>query len=222
MVADDHPIFRKGLIEIIALDDRFEIVGEAACGAVAWDLFQKQRPDLALLDIDMPELNGLDLATRIFQSNPDAGVVILTTYKDENLFNSAMDRGVKAYVLKENAINDVINALLAVSRGEVFLSPSISSFLLKRARRIESIRSSQTGINQLTPMELRVLRLVANDLTSKEIGKKLFISPRTVDTHRNNICIKLDLHGSHGLLIFAVEKKQELRSLKMFPEDFGD
>ncbi|MBT5707579.1 response regulator transcription factor [Verrucomicrobia bacterium] len=218
-IADDHPIFRCGLREAIEKTDRFKVLGEADHGDEALEAIEKLRPEIAVLDIDMPGLSGLDLAERILEKDLGVKVVILTSYKEESFFNRAMDIGVSGYVLKENAINDLTNGLLAVSRGNTFLSPSISSFLLKRVRHLEGVKAKNTGLDCLTPTELRVLSLVADNRTSKEIAKLLFVSPRTVDTHRNNISGKLELRGSRGLLLFALEHKEELKGFKLFPSD---
>jgi DNA-binding NarL/FixJ family response regulator len=218
-IADDHPIFRCGLREAIQKADRFKILGEADHGEEALAGILELKPEIAVLDIDMPGMNGLDLADRLLGKDISLKVVILTSYKEESFFNRAMDIGVSGYVLKENAINDLTNGLLAVSRGETFLSPSISSFLLKRVRHLEGKQIKSAGLDSLTPTELRVLSLVADNRTSKEIAKQLFVSPRTVDTHRNNICGKLELRGSRGLLLFALEHKEELKGFKLFPED---
>lgn len=220
VVADDHPIFRKGLVDVIAADRRFFIAGEAADGETALELVLKLKPRIVVADIDMPKLNGLGLAEKLRTLVPSVGVIILTSYKEESLFNRALDLGVKGYVLKENAITDVVRALHSVADGQTFLSPSISSFLVNRIRRSEALHAENPTIDQLTPTELRVVRLIAENKTSREIGKKLFISPRTVDTHRNNICTKLNLSGQRGLLVFALERKEELQRLKLFPSDF--
>lgn len=176
LIADDHPIFRKGLVQIVQADPEFTLVGEAADGPAAWELLQRLKPEIALLDIDMPGLDGLALAGRIRDAKLAVAVVILTIHKEETIFDAAMDLGVRGYVLKENAILDLINALRSVARGEVFLSPSISSFLVNRLRRQEQLRSTQSGILQLTPMELRVLKLVGDNKTNEQIAKELFIS----------------------------------------------
>ena len=218
-IADDHPIFRCGLRESIEKNDRFQILGEADHGEEALERILELNPEIAVLDIDMPGITGLDVAERLMEQAAKIKVIILTSYKEESFFNRAMDLGVKGYILKENAINDLTNGILSVSRDEIFLSPSISSFLLKRARRQEQANSREAGFESLTPSELRVLRLVADNLTSKEIGARLFVSPRTVDTHRSNISGKLKVHGSRGLLLFALEHRDELRSFKLFPGD---
>ena len=221
LIADDHPIFRKGLVEVVQGDDAFALVGEASDGRAAWEMIQKLKPDIAVLDIDMPGLNGLALAKQVKEDNLSTIVVILTIHKEENIFNAALDLGVKGYVLKADAVHDLVKALRAVADGQMFLSPSLSSFLLHRAHRLEKLQSEKPGISRLTPMELRVLARVAENKTNDEIAKQLFISSRTVHTHRNNICTKLDLRGTRGWLLFALEHRKELRNLRWLPEDFG-
>ena len=219
LIADDHPIFRRGLMDTIAQANRFRVIEEVDNGQKAWQGIIKHHPRIALLDIDMPEMTGLEVAEKVQSDDLETRVVILTSYKEESFFNRAMDLGVQGYILKENAITDLVNGLVAVSLGETFLSPSISSFLLKRARKQEQAQTENAGLDELTPTELRVLHLVGENMTSKEIAKKLFISPRTVDTHRNNISGKLGLRGSRGLLLFALDHRDELRSFKLFRGD---
>ncbi len=219
LLADDHPIYRLGLREAVDRMDAFTVVGEAEDGEVAWDEINRHQPEIALLDIDMPKMSGLELAEKIGESKLGVKVVILTSYKEESFFNRAMDLGVRGYVLKENAIHDLKAALQAVSRGEVFLSPSISSYLLNRVQRLEQRESKVASLDLLTPMELRVLRLISENKTNKEIGELLFISPRTVNTHRTNMSNKLSLSGSRGLLLFALEHKTDLACVKWLPGD---
>lgn len=220
VIADDHPIFRKGLVDLIVEDGRFTVAGEAGDGVTAQELIQKLRPQIAVLDVDMPKLNGLGLAEKLRVLVPGVAVVMLTSYKEEALFNRSLDLGVKGYVLKENAVTDILRALETVAGGEAFLSPTMSSLLVNRLRKAESLHAEKPTLDRLTPMELRVLRLVAENQTSAQIGKRLFVSPRTVDTHRNNICTKLNLHGNRGLLMFALDNRNELLRLKLFPSDF--
>jgi two-component system NarL family response regulator len=124
-------------------------------------------------------------------------------------------------VLKEDAVQDLSKALRAVPEGQMFLSPAISSFLLNRGRRLEKLRAEAPGLSRLTPMEVRILTLVAENQTNEEIGRRLFISASTVHTHRNNICTTLNLHGARGLLLFALEHREELRNLRLLPERPG-
>ena len=217
VIADDHAIFRLGLVQVVQADPRFELVGEAGDGAAAWDLIQRLKPQVAMLDIDMPLMDGLTLAGRIRDSGLTVGVIILTIHKEESIFDAALDLGVRGYVLKESAILELNSALKSVVRGEIFLSPAISSYLLNRIRRLEGATPGQSGLAQLTPMEIRVLKLVGENRTNEEIARQLFISPNTVHTHRNNIRDKLDLRGARGLLMFALKHKEELEKIKMLP-----
>jgi DNA-binding NarL/FixJ family response regulator len=133
-------------------------------------------------------------------------------HKEESLLNRALDLGVMGFVLKDNAVENIISALEAVARGEHYLSPSISGFLVQRRSRTESLLAKKPGLEDLTKAERRILKLVADKKTSREIAKELFISPRTVEAHRANICSKLGLQGSHSLLQFALEHRRALQS----------
>lgn len=210
IIADDHPTFRLGLAAAIARDAGFQIVGEAENGTEAWRLIQSSRPPMAVVDWDMPGLDGLELARRVRQQNLPTRVIILTMHEEESLFNEAMDTGISGFVLKDNAVNDILGCLRAVDRGDVYLSPAVSNFLLRRSRRVADLRQAKPGLDQLTTMERRVLKLVAGNRTTKEIARELGVSPRTTETHRRNICQKLALSGSHRLLQFALKHRADL------------
>lgn len=210
VIADDHPTFRLGLAAAIARDERFQIVGEASDGSEALQLILKLRPPIAVADWDMPGLNGLDLTRRVRQARLPTRVIILTMHEEETLFNEAMDAGVSGFVLKDNAVNDILDCLRAVDRGDAYLSPVVSSYLLRRSRRIADLRQARPGLDHLTPMEKRVLKQVAENRTTKEIARNLGVSPRTIETHRRNICQKLELAGSHRLLQFALKHQADL------------
>ena len=210
LIVDDHPVFRRGLREIIEEHRSFEIVGEASDGRTALDTMEELRPDIIVLDIDMPRLNGLEMARSLQREKSPVRIVVLTMYKDEDLFNSAMDAGVKAYVLKENAGEEIINALQRVGRGETFVSLSFSHAGDRRKDRVQALLLSKPQIEELTAAERRILKLIAEDRTSKEIADVLQISVKTVENHRLSICHKLNLHGSHSLLKFAFDHKSHL------------
>jgi DNA-binding NarL/FixJ family response regulator len=210
LFADDHPIFRQGLRQVLESDSRLAIVGEVADGASALAQIKLLKPDIALLDIDLPQINGLDLVPMLQKLNPPVDVVVLTMCKEENIFNAALDRGVKGYILKDNAVSDVIDGIISVAAGNVYLSPSISGYLLRRSKRSAALVESKPGLASLSPMERRVLKSLGANKTSKEIGEELFISHRTVETHCANIRAKLELHGAHKLLQFAIEHKSDL------------
>ncbi len=209
-IVDDHPIFRAGLNQVIRDDHRLELAGDAGNAEEALCRMRELRPDVAVLDVELPGRSGLDLASDLLRLDPPVRSIALTMHKDETLFNLAMDRGVVGYILKENAVTDLINGIHAVARGEVFLSPTISGFLLRRRDQQEALRGRLPGLDLLTAMERRVLKLTAENLTCKQIGKSLFISHRTVETHRASIARKLELRGSHALLQFAIEHRFQL------------
>jgi DNA-binding NarL/FixJ family response regulator len=210
LIADDHPIFRKGLREVVEEDPQLVVVGEAADGEAALKCLESLDPQVAVIDIDMPKMNGFAIAEVARDRGLRAGLVFLTMLREEDAFNRALDVGVKGYVLKDCAVLEIVSGIKAVAEGQHYLSPSISSFLIRRSARRNDFSRKTPGIEQLTPTERRVLTMIAEKKTSKEISAELFISPRTVDNHRNNICTKLDLHGSNALLKFALEHKSEL------------
>jgi DNA-binding NarL/FixJ family response regulator len=210
LIVDDHPILRHGLRDVIASNPRFVIVGEAADGEEALRQVACLKPQIAIFDIDMPRLNGLDTIRSIRALPFPVKVIILTMYKEEDMFNAAMDLGVKAYVLKENAANDIMLALDKVDRGEGFVSALMLEAGQRRSDRVRDLLLSKPQIESLTPAERRILKLVGEDYTSKEIANLLNLSVRTVDNHRQHICDKLKLHGTHSLLKFAFDNSAYL------------
>jgi len=210
VIADDHPIFRKGLRETMEEEEDLLVVGESGDGKAALDLLQSLQPQVAVVDIDMPRKNGFVLAEEVRDLKLPVRIIFLTMLREEDAFNRAVDLGVSGYVLKDSAVIEIVNAIKAVAAGGHYVSPSISSFLINRTARRTRLVDERPGIEKLTRTERRVLQLIAEKKTSKEIGSELFISPRTVDSHRNNICAKLDLHGSNALLKFALEHKLEI------------
>ncbi len=210
IIADDHPIFRKGLILAIGSERSIEIIGEAGDGSQALYLTEKFKPDVIVLDIEMPGLTGLQVAGEIIKRHLPSHIVFLTMYKEEDMFNEAMNIGVKGYVLKENAVSDIVNSIKSVASGRYFLSPNISEFLVNKSDRIRSLLRKKPQLENLTVTERKVLKLISEIKTSKEIGDMLHISYKTVENHRSNICNKLEIHGSHSLLKFAIENKAVL------------
>ncbi len=210
VIADDHPVFRRGLRQSIEENASFSIVGEASTGAEALRLVEEHMPDIAVLDIDMPELRGLQVARAIQDKELFVGVIILTIYREEDMFNEAMDSGVRGYVMKETAVIDLLEAMKAVAMGEYFFSPSLAGHLVGRSQRVRHLLAQKPSLADLTPAERRILKLIALNKTSKNIADDLGISYRTVETHRTNIATKLNIHGSHSLLKFALENKSSL------------
>lgn len=210
LIADDHPLLRAGLRQVIASDPHIEIIAEAADGAAALELLTTHGPDVAVLDIEMPNLTGFALLRELRAQRLPTAVVFLTMYRDEEMFNEALDLGALGYVLKDSAMTDITGAIRAAAHGQPFISPDISVYLFNRATRSTTFTQQMPTLQALTQTERRVLKLIAENKTSKEIAAELFISYRTVENHRTNICQKLALKGSHSLLKFAFEHKSEL------------
>jgi DNA-binding NarL/FixJ family response regulator len=207
VIADDHPVFRFGLRQIVEAEEGLEVVGEADDGEGALELIQKVRPSIAILDVGMPKLDGIELARLLQNAESPVSVILVTMYREEKLFRKALESGVKGYVLKDSAASDIISCIRAVAAGQNFASPELTTYLVSRVRQADVARVPRTGTEALTATELRVLALLAEYKTSKEIAQELFVSPRTVETHRNNICQKLDIHGSHALMKFALAQR---------------
>jgi DNA-binding NarL/FixJ family response regulator len=210
LLADDHPAFRDGLRAAIAAASDLVLVGEATDGEMALRLIGELKPDVAVLDITMPKLSGLQAARQLQRQSSPVGVVFLTMHNEQDMFDKAMEAGALGYVLKESAVSDIVDSIRAAAAGRHYLSPGISHHLVTRTQRQESLRKTQVGLDSLTAAERRVLKLISQDKTSKEIAAEVGVSPRTIEAHRQNICDKLDLHGSHSLLRFAFDHRNEL------------
>lgn len=210
LIADDHPIFRQGLRQIIESDPGLEVVAEAGDGNEALQRIEETKADIAILDVDMPQRDGFEIARAVEERRLGTGIIFLTMHKDERFFNAALDAGVKGYVIKDSAVTDIINSIKLVAAGENYISPQLSTFLINRHRRSDELSRQRPGLESLTATERRILKLIAAFKTSKEIADQLCISVRTVEHHRANITQKLDLRGSHALARFAVKHESEL------------
>jgi DNA-binding NarL/FixJ family response regulator len=207
LVADDHPIFRKGLVQVVASEPGLCVAAEAENGVEALLFIRNLRPRVAMVDLEMPDFDGLHVARAVRDENLPVQIVFLTMHNDEDAVNDAIDAGVSGYVLKDSAVDDVVASIRSVIAGRPYLSPTISSHLLGRWRRSETLARSQPGVATLTASERRIMQLIAEYKTSKEIAELLCVSPRTVENHRANIASKLELRGSHALIRFAVEHR---------------
>lgn len=208
LIADDHPIFRNGLKLLLEKNENFAMVGEAANGMEAWTSIQNLKPDIAILDLEMPELDGIQVARRVARHQIPVRLVILTMYKDPDLLRQALDLGVMGYLLKDDATMDVERCLKSVHEGNHFIAPGLSSHLLTRA----GFRGNPSSghLEDLTPSQMEVLKLIARGLQSKEIGEELGISYRTVENHRYRIATRLGLKGNNSLLRYVLENKELL------------
>jgi DNA-binding NarL/FixJ family response regulator len=210
IIADDHPIFRSGLKQIISEDGNIKVVAEAGDGEQTIKLINELSPDIAVIDVDMPKKNGLEVLKYVSASKGKTKIIFLTMYKEQDMFNEAMDRGIMGYVLKESAMSDIVECINNVFQNRHYISPLISDHLISRNAKINELQSNNPLLKDLTPTERKILKMIAESKTSKEISAELFISFRTVENHRTNISSKLNLHGSHSLLKFAIENKSLL------------
>jgi DNA-binding NarL/FixJ family response regulator len=210
VIADDHPVFRQGLRQVVEAEPSLRVVAEAGDGEAALARLREARPDVALVDLDMPGMSGFEVARAVRRENLPVELVFLTMHKDEDVLEEALRLGVKGYVVKDSAVTDIVGSVRAVAAGRHFISPSVSAHLVRRRERAADLARRKPGLEDLTPAELRVLRLIAEHKTSREIAAELYVSHRTIENHRANICQKLGLRGSHALLRFALEHKSEL------------
>jgi DNA-binding NarL/FixJ family response regulator len=213
LIADDHPIFRRGLKQLIDAEAAYDVVAEADNGEDALRQIVALSPAIAILDGHMPKMSGLDVARAMRDRGLSSMAVFLTMYKDQEMFNAAIDAGVKGYVLKDSAITEILGCLEAVAAGKPYVTGSLSHYLIDRhtQREAAAAAAAESAItSRLTPAEVRVLRMIASYKTSKEIAGELHIDPRTVDNHRTNIASKLGIRGSHALLKFAVAHRSEI------------
>ncbi len=210
IIADDHPIFRDGLKQLIEKEDNMSVTGEAEDGQKALELILKNKPDIAILDMSMPEKTGLEVLRELRNKKVKTKIIFLTMFREEDIFNEAMDLGVEGYVLKESAENDILMCINHVAKDNYCISPLISNLMIKRMNRKSELDRQKPSLENLTPTERRILKLIAQDKTSKEISDILFISYRTIENHRTAISNKLNLHGAHSLVKFAIENKSLL------------
>ena len=209
LLADDHPVVRRGLKTSIEEDPSLKVIAEAGDGVEALDLIRKHKPQLAILDIDMPRLDGLGVAKEVRRLQLDTQMIFLSFHQDEDIVRAVLSAGGKGYLVKDSAMQEIVVAIKTVVSGKTYVSSTIAVQLL--AGPDSSGESSQnTLIRELTASERRILQLIAEGLSSKEIGNELSIHYRTVENHRTNICRKLKIEGANALLRFAVQHKGKL------------
>jgi DNA-binding NarL/FixJ family response regulator len=206
LLADDHAILRDGIRALLEDEPDMLVVGEAEDGHTAVRLIGELAPDVVLLDIGMPLLNGLDAARQIKRDYPKTRVLILTMHENEEYVRQVLASGALGYILKDAAASDLLEAIRAVHRGEAVLSPAITRLVIEDYLRWGDLQSTQQE-NDLSPREREVLQLIAEGYTNKQIAEILVISVKTVQTHRTNLMSKLDLHDRGELIKYAIQKK---------------
>jgi DNA-binding NarL/FixJ family response regulator len=205
LIADDHPIVRQGLRQTIESAGGMEIAGESADGEEALAAAARLQPHVIILDVDLPKMDGFQVAQGLRELQMASKVIFLTVHREESFMRKALSLGAAGYVLKDSAVTDIISAIQAVSQNLPFISPAMTAYLLKN-----KTPSVDGGLDSLTPAELRVLRLIAQYKTTKQIAEILFISPRTVESHRATVTQKLGLRGSHSLMRYALQNLSEI------------
>lgn len=196
IIADDHPLLLKGLYDFL-IEKKYNVIDKAIDGIAAYNLIIKHKPDIAILDIEMPKLTGIEVAKKCKVNNLDTKIILITLHREKDLFYQAQELNLYGYILKDFAIEEIETCLDSVSNNIPYFSPKIKSLLVKKNK-------DDSLLSNLTPSEIKILRLIAKDKTNKEIAEMLFISIRTVEKHRSNIIIKLSLnHKTNSLLIWA-------------------
>lgn len=205
LVADDHTIVRKGLCALLNSEPNIEVVGEAEDGREAVERIGKIKPDVVLMDISMPSLNGFEATRQIRKGHPGIRILVLTMHTNEEYIFEILQAGASGYVLKKSAPSDLVSAINAVYQGSAFLSPPVAEKVIERLKGMTV--DNETKKVKLTEREREVLQLIAEGCTNKEIAKRLFISVKTVESHRTHLMEKLDIHHAAGLTKYAIQKR---------------
>jgi len=203
VLADDHGVLRGGLRALLNAEDDFEVVGEAASGDEALQVAAELQPDIVLLDLNMPGPGGIEVTRRLREQLPETRVLVLTVHEDEGLLREAIDSGASGYIIKRAVESELINAIRAVSRGEMYIHPSMTRALLHKPA--ESTSAPSGAHESLTPRETDVLRLIVRGYTNRQAAEELGLSVRTVETHRANLMGKLGLKSRVELVRWAAD-----------------
>jgi two-component system response regulator NreC len=206
LLADDHTVMRRGLRLLLESQPEFEVVAEASDGHEAVERTETTRPDVAILDIAMPNLSGIEAAQRINAASPQVAIVILSMHSDESYVLRALKAGAKGYLLKDSAEGDLIQAIKSVHGGKTFFSGEITRMLMEDYVREIRSRGAEDSYDLLTSREREILQLLAELKSNKEIAQRLNLSLYTVETHRRNLQEKLNLHSFAELILYAVRK----------------
>ena len=209
LVVDDHDIVRYGICSVLKSSADIEVVGEASNGVIAVQKYNELTPDVILLDISMPEMNGIETTRNIIKNHADARILILTMHLNEEYLNQVLSAGASGYILKNTDIGEMLNAIRSVAVGKQVFSAPISSIMTEKYVRSAQYKHEDGDSNgpNLTKRETEILQKIADGKTSQEIAEVLFISPRTVDTHRANLIQKLGVKNSAGLVRYAIENQ---------------
>lgn len=205
LIIDDHPLFREGLKSIVERDSRFKVVGEAGTGKQGLRMAQKLKPDLAVVDISLPDINGIQVTTEMQSSLPKTKIMIVSMHSKIDYIAEGFQAGATGYVAKDSASDRLIQGIESVLKGEFFLDSSISHQVVEKLMKfpVKEAKITDADYGSLTPREQEVMRLLAEGSSPKDIAEKLCISPKTVENHRANIMKKLDIHSTMELVRYA-------------------
>jgi DNA-binding NarL/FixJ family response regulator len=206
LLADDHTLMRQGLRALLERQEGFSVVAEAADGHQAVEQATAVRPDIAIIDIAMSNLNGIEATRRITEKLPETAVIILSMHADEGYVLRALTAGARGYLLKDSPEQDLLNAIRAVKQGNAFFGPEISRMLAEDYMRQMRQRGVDDSYELLTPREKEILQMLGEGKSNKEVAARLNLSPHTVETHRGNILEKLNLHSAAEMILYAVRK----------------
>jgi DNA-binding NarL/FixJ family response regulator len=205
IIVDDHLIFRQGLTSIITSENIATVVGEASNGIEFIELISKMKPDIVLMDIDMPHMNGLDATEKAMQLIPELKIIVFSMFSDEEYYHKMIERGVKGFILKTSGINELENAIHEVMKGESYFSNELLRKIISNFEQQNNNEQSKKEI--LSEREIEVLQQICLGLSTDEIGKKLFISPKTVKTHKSNLLAKTISKNTPALILYAIKNK---------------
>ena len=207
VIAEDHTILREGLRALLSLQDEIEVVGEAGDGREAVRVVDEHVPDLLLIDLSMPKLNGIEAISEIRSRHPQIKIIVLTVHKSDEYIAASLDAGADAYILKDAGQNELLLAIECVMRGKIFLSPSISDKVVDAYLEQKKNKKVKSVMDVLTSREKEILKLIAEGFKNKDIADHLCISSKTVEKHRSNLMQKLDLRNTASLTAYAIEKR---------------
>ena len=207
VIADDHQLVRQSIISLIEKAEDMEVVGEAADGHETLNLVQRKRPDVAMLDIAMPLLNGIETTRRIQTLSVDTRVVILSMHSDEDVVRQALRCGASGYLLKRSVVEELLIAIRSANKGEIYLSPSIAQTVLSGFLQTESTNESSTVLEQLSSREREILQLIVEGHTNEAAAQVLSISAKTVEKHRAILMKKLEVHNLPDLILLALKHR---------------